>query len=142
MSLAVKDANESVEDDGDRNIDVEDVGVGGDSTPTPQSSAVMKSPDLHQTFFAKMETVRGPPAPIYFAYAVIFATIVPVVTFKVISGFAERMVIVALVFAGIAGVSAQSGLLAGLSEGRGIVDCVICVGLYGVLMAAMATALV
>ena len=133
VSLVANDYNGSVEDE-ERNYN-----LGGDSTPTPQSSAVMKPPALNQTVSTVGGVHQRPQSPIYLAYAMILAVIIPTVTFMVIPGFMERMVIVALVFIGIAGAVLQAGLLTGYGDDRGIVDCIVCVGLYGGLMSVVAS---
>lgn len=116
--------------------------MAGDSTPTPQSSSVFGSPPAKPK--STVETTKTPqrPAaphrrsPIYLAYAAIIAVLVPVLTFVVIPGFLERMVIVMLVFSGVAMAVVQSGLLAGMPERR-VTDCIVCAGLYGGLMAVV-----
>lgn len=121
-------------------------GKAGDSTPTPQTSSVVGSPPPARPKSTVQPTGSKPPhrpvvlrsrSPMYIAYAAIIAVLVPILTFVFIPGFLERMVIVVLVFSGVGTAVVQSGMLARLPN-RGVLDCVICAGLYGAVMAVVA----
>ncbi|KAI6780225.1 uncharacterized protein J7T54_003004 [Emericellopsis cladophorae] len=73
-------------------------------------------------------------SPLHLVYAAFLAVAIPVATFTVVHGLGERMVIVLLVFSGVATAVYQSGLVAE----QGVVECVGCAGLYGMLMAGLA----
>lgn len=86
---------------------------------------------------ARSEKEQGPTGspqlPIYFAYGVLVAVLVPVMTFPVFPGFAERLIIIALVFSGVGWAMLQ----AGISDARRPLDMGLCAGAY-VMMMAMA----
>lgn len=121
-------------------------GRAGDSTPTPQTASVVGSPPARPKSTVqpaskpphRLGPLRSPHSPMYLAYAAAIAVLVPILTFVFIPGFLERMVIVLLVFSGVAAALVQSGMLARLPADRGMTDCVICAGLYGSLMAVVA----
>jgi len=120
---------------------------GGESTPTPQSSTVFGCPPVNKLVDESIKLAPPRPAAsptnsrslIHLAYAAMVSILVPILTFVVIPGVLERMIIVALVFSGVATAVVQSGLLGGLADRGLLVDCVICAGLYGVLMTVVAT---
>ncbi|KAG9251007.1 uncharacterized protein F5Z01DRAFT_677259 [Emericellopsis atlantica] len=73
-------------------------------------------------------------SPLHLVYAAFLAVAIPIAAFTVVHGLGERMVIVLLVFSGVATAVYQSGLVAE----QGFVECVGCAGLYGMLMAGLA----
>jgi hypothetical protein len=119
----------------------------GELTPTPQSSTVFGCPPVNKPVDESSKLPPPRPAvpptssrsPIHLAYAAMVSILVPILTFLVIPGLLERMIIVVLVFSGVATAVVQSGLLGGLVDRGLLVDCVICAGLYGVLMTVVAT---
>lgn len=72
---------------------------------------------------------------LFLAYAVIAAVILPILTFSIIPGFMERMIIVAIVFAAVAAGLVREGVFEG---GSGVFDGILCAGVYGCLMAVLA----
>lgn len=111
------------------------------STPTPGATShrgplAPASPlAAHAPHAERSQRSRepSPQMPIHFAYGVLVAVMVPVMTFPVFPGFAERLIIIALVFAGVGWAMWQ----AGVSETRRPLDAVLCAGAY-VMMMAMA----
>jgi hypothetical protein len=77
---------------------------------------------------------RRKKSPFHLVYAAFLAVAIPMVTFTVVHGLGERMVVVLLVFSGIATAVYQSGLVAD----QGVAECIGCAGLYVVLMAGLA----
>lgn len=75
-----------------------------------------------------------PQLPMYFACGILAAVLVPVMSFPIFQGFAERLVVIVLVFAGVAAVLWQ----AGLGEMRRPLDAALCTGAYVVMMSAAA----
>lgn len=74
-------------------------------------------------------------------FAMLMAILVPILLFTVIPGFVGRMAVVLLVAATVVTALIQSGLYAILTETRGGLDYVLCIGLYGGAMAIIAGAL-
>lgn len=68
--------------------------------------------------------------------AMFVAVFAPIVTFSVIPTFAGRIAVVLLVGAGVATALMQSGVVRLL--GRGALDWILCAGIYGGTMAAVA----
>lgn len=103
-------------------------------TPRPRTPrAVSRQPPPPP---ASRSRSRSPKNPMYLVYAVIVAIVVPILTFLVIPAFLERMVVVFLVFSGVAMAVVQAGTLTGLA---GMMDYVLCAGVYGGLMAVVAS---
>lgn len=115
------------------------------STPTPggTSRPISLKAASHRAEHADRFGLRGSEEhrpldpsqlPMYFAYGVLVAVLVPVMTFPVFSGFAERLVIIALVFSGVGWTLWQ----AGVSYTRRPMDVVVCAGAYMMMMAMAA----
>jgi VIT1/CCC1 family predicted Fe2+/Mn2+ transporter len=77
-------------------------------------------------------------SPLLLAYAVIISVLVPILTFLVIPGFVERMVVVVLVLSGAVTAVAQSGLLKKLRDSQTVWDWALCGSIYGALMTFVA----
>lgn len=120
------------------------------STPTPESASRCASPappvPAHvEERSAEIVVRRGPRQrvlrharphlPTYVAYGVLVAVLVPVMTFTFITEFVDRLVIVALVFAGVATAVIQAGILEDRSAGR---RSALYAGVYGCLMTVVA----
>ncbi|KAK5995565.1 hypothetical protein PT974_03978 [Cladobotryum mycophilum] len=84
-----------------------------------------------------------PPAPtqtplLYLVLAMAGVVLAPVLSFSVIRDFIGRMTVVLLIGLGGAAAMMQSGHFTALSEKRNPMDFVVCVGVYGVVMAIIA----
>ncbi|KAL6898991.1 hypothetical protein GGI43DRAFT_423467 [Trichoderma evansii] len=72
------------------------------------------------------------------AIALAVIVLAPVISFAVIPGFVGRMTVVFLVGLGSAAALFQSGLLNSVAEDRSMMDWLLCVGVYGAVMAIIA----
>lgn len=72
------------------------------------------------------------------AIALAVIVLAPIVSFAVIPGFVGRMTVVFLVGLGSAAALFQSGLLNSVAEDRSMTDWLLCVGVYGAVMAIIA----
>jgi hypothetical protein len=72
------------------------------------------------------------------AIALAVIVLAPIVSFAVIPGFVGRMTVVFLVGLGSAAALFQSGLLHSVAESRSMTDWLLCVGVYGAVMAIIA----
>ncbi|KAL7918777.1 hypothetical protein ACQKWADRAFT_231849 [Trichoderma austrokoningii] len=72
------------------------------------------------------------------AIALAVIVLAPIVSFAVIPGFVGRMTVVFLVGLGSAAALFQSGLLNSVAEARSMTDWLLCVGVYGAVMAIIA----
>lgn len=72
------------------------------------------------------------------AIALAVIVLAPIVSFAVIPGFVGRMTVVFLVGLGSAAALFQTGLLHSVAEHRSITDWLLCVGVYGAVMAIIA----
>ena len=92
------------------------------------------------------ETDRRPgmphELPAYLVYGMLVAVIVPVLTFPVFPRFAERLIIIALVFSGVGWAMWQAGIPEGRGRGednnRQGLDMILCAGAYVSMMAVAA----
>lgn len=66
------------------------------------------------------------------------AVAAPLLSFAVVSGFAERMVVVGIVFAFAAALVAQSNLLSAGPERLGLMECIVCGFIYMGFMGVVA----
>ncbi|KAF7555130.1 hypothetical protein G7046_g6624 [Stylonectria norvegica] len=79
-------------------------------------------------------------APRELAIATVVAILVPLLVFSVIPEFIGRIAVVLLVAAGVVMSLVQSGLFRLLTQARGGLDCMVCLGVYGAIMALLARA--
>ncbi|KAK0384479.1 hypothetical protein NLU13_8565 [Sarocladium strictum] len=123
-------------------------------TPMPRSTAEQEFPILIKSGAAGGEKVSTPAKPITpvespepalppaaitrLALAIFIAVLVPIFTFTVIPDFAGRITVVALVASSVLSTLLQSGLIGLLAEDRGVLVMVLCVIVYGGVMAAAA----
>lgn len=123
-------------------------------TPMPRSTAEQEFPILIKSGAAGGEQVSTPTKPITpvespepalppaaitrLALAIFVAVLVPIFTFTVIPDFAGRITVVVLVASSVLSTLLQSGLIGLLAQDRGVLVMVLCVIVYGGVMAAAA----
>lgn len=123
-------------------------------TPMPRSATEPEFPILVKSGAADGEKVKAPVKPnapveppkpalppsaiTHLALAIFVAVLVPIFTFAVIPDFAGRITVVVLVASSVLSTLLQSGLVGLLIEDRGVLALMLCVIVYGGVMATTA----